>query len=185
MRIGYARVSTQEQNLDLQIDSLTQAGCKEIYKETISGTTKHRPEFEHCIKSLRQNDTLVIWKLDRLGRNTIDLLHIIEQLKKNEIDLIVLTENIDTTTSIGKVMFGLQALLAEYERDKIHERTMAGLKAARARGRKGGRRPKLNTTEIDQLIKLYENQTLPVQDLVKRFWHIKNNSAPFDQTTTI
>ena len=139
MKIGYARVSTATQNLDLQIDALVQAGCEEIFNEKISGVKKSRPELEKLLSFVRKGDTVVIWKLDRLGRSLVDLVKIVNKLREKEVELVSLQDHLDTHSPGGKLIFHIMAALAEFERDMISERTKAGLKAARARGRKGGR----------------------------------------------
>ncbi len=146
MLIGYARVSTQDQNLDLQTDALKKAGCNKIYTDKKSGKDKTREGLNTALKYLREKDTLIIWKLDRLGRSLKDLIEIVTNLSERNIGFISLQENIDTTKSGGKLIFHIFGALAEFERDIIRERTMAGLKAARARGRFGGR-PRLLTKE--------------------------------------
>lgn len=141
MKIGYARVSTKDQNLDLQIDALKKAGCDHtyIYKEQISGGTKERPELQKMMNQLRQGDVVVVWKLDRLGRSLTDLVHLVNEIQGKGAGLLSLNDNIDTTTPTGKLNFHIFAAIAEFERDIIRERTKAGLESARARGRKGGR----------------------------------------------
>jgi DNA invertase Pin-like site-specific DNA recombinase len=139
MKIGYARVSSDDQNLDLQIDALRQAGCERIYEEKQSGGRLDRPEFTRLLENLRAGDTLVAWRLDRVGRSTQHLIGMIEQLEALGCGFQSVTEAIDTTTSSGKLIFHIFAALAEFERSLIRERTKAGLKAARARGRQGGR----------------------------------------------
>jgi DNA invertase Pin-like site-specific DNA recombinase len=139
MLIGYARVSTQEQNLDLQTDALQKAGCQKIFSDRKSGRDKAREGLNAALNYLRENDTLVIWKMDRLGRSLKDLIEIVTNLAEKNVSFISLQENIDTTKSGGKLIFHMFGALAEFERDIIRERTMAGLKAARARGRLGGR----------------------------------------------
>lgn len=155
MLIGYARVSKADgsQNLDLQMDSLIQAGVskEDIYHDCASGKNIKRPALEACIKALRENDTLVIWKLDRLGRSLTDLVNLVQRLSDKNVGLKVLTgkgANIDTSTPAGKMFFGFFAVLAEFERDLIIERTKAGIESARARGRKGGRRFSLTKAQI-------------------------------------
>ena len=143
MRIGYARVSTEEQNTSLQIDALKNAGCKQLFEEKVSGKSKDRPELEVCLKVLREGDTLVVLRLDRLGRSLDHLVQTIRNLESRNIGFLSLTESIDTTNAGGKLIFHIFAALAEFERNIISERTKAGLKAARARGRKGGRKTKL------------------------------------------
>jgi DNA invertase Pin-like site-specific DNA recombinase len=140
MRIGYARVSTVDQNLDLQRDALTRAGCAQIYQDKASSrTTKARPELESMRRALRPGDTLVVWRLDRLGGNVNDLILIVNELMAAGIEFESLTESIDTKTPHGRMFFTVMAAMAQYRLDVIHENTMAGLKAARARGRVGGR----------------------------------------------
>jgi DNA invertase Pin-like site-specific DNA recombinase len=141
--IGYARVSTDLQNLDLQLDALAAAGSARIYRDTGSGSLKHRPELDACLDYLRAGDTLVVWRLDRLGRGLgrglKHLIDLVEQLQQREIGFRSVTEQIDTTTPAGRLQFHLFGALAEFEREIIRERTRAGLAAARARGRTGGR----------------------------------------------
>ena len=138
MRIGYARVSTDDQTLDLQRDALERAKCAQIYEEHASGKTTTRPELDACLKSLRKGDTLVVWRLDRLGRSLGDLIHLTTELRSRGVDFESLTERIETGSPAGKLIFHVFASLAEFEHNLIRERTMAGLRAARARGRNGG-----------------------------------------------
>ncbi len=135
--IGYARVSTSDQNLELQLDALKEAGCRRVFEETASGTNKARPQLLAALDFLRPGDTLVVWKLDRLARSVQQLIEIIEQLHKRGCGFRSLTEAIDTTTAGGRLIFHIFGALAEFERSIIRERTIAGLEAARARGRKG------------------------------------------------
>lgn len=139
MRIGYARVSSDDQNLDLQRDALKKAGCERIYEEKESGGKVDRPQLLRLMESLRVGDTLVVWRLDRLGRSLKHLIETVEKLEAMGVGFQSVTESIDTTTSGGKLVFHIFAALAEFERTLIRERTKAGLLAARARGRKGGR----------------------------------------------
>ena len=139
MKIGYARVSTEDQGLDLQLDALKKAKCQKIYREKITGRTKERPELQKLQENLRPNDVVIIWKLDRLGRSLKDLVQLVNEIQNKGTGLMGLHDNIDTTTPQGKLTFHIFAALAEFEADMIRERTNAGLKAARARGRKGGR----------------------------------------------
>ena len=139
MKFGYARVSTKDQSLNLQEDALTKAGCKKIYSEHISGAKSDRPELEKLIQQLREGDLIVVWKLDRLGRSLRDLVNLISRFQDMGVGFKSLQDNIDTTTPAGKLTFHLFAALAEFERDIISTRTKAGLEAARARGRIGGR----------------------------------------------
>src|SRR5919206_4316257 len=139
MDIGYARVSTGEQTLDLQLDALAKAGCGKVYRETASGAKAERPVLEEVLGYLRPGDTLVVWRLDRLGRSLQHLIDVVAALAERGIGFKSLTEQIDTTTPGGKLIFHVFGALAEFERDLIRERTQAGLAAARARGRNGGR----------------------------------------------
>ena len=142
MIIGYARVSTEDQNLDLQIDALKEAGCEKVFQEKISGAKKERDGLSKAIENLRTGDTLVVWKLDRLGRSLQHLISMVNELKERNVFFRSLKENLDTSSSTGKLIFHIFGALAEFERDIIQERTMAGLAAARSRGRVGGR-PKI------------------------------------------
>jgi DNA invertase Pin-like site-specific DNA recombinase len=139
MTIGYARVSTQEQTLDLQKDVLSKAGCGKIFEDTMSGAKAERPGLQEALSYLRQGDILMVWRLDRLGRSLKNLIEIMTDLNKRGVGFRSLTESIDTTTSAGNFFFQIFGALAEFERNLIRERTLAGLAAARARGRKGGR----------------------------------------------
>ena len=168
-RIGYARVSTDDQNLDLQRDALTRAGCLIIYEETASGKSSSRAELEHCRKSLRSGDTLVVWRLDRLGRSLADLVKIISDLEREGITFESLGEKIDTGSASGKLQFHVFAALAEFERNLIRERTLAGLSAARARGRVGGRKPKLSEKQIREIKSLLSDPAAKVNDIAKRY----------------
>ena len=158
--IGYARVSTDEQNLALQLDALHQAGCTRVYKDVGSGSLKHRPELDACLDYMRAGDTLVVWRLDRLGRGLKHLIEAIEQLHAREIGFRSLTEAIDTTTNAGMLQFHIFGALAEFERQIIRERTRAGL--ARARGRVGGRPPMLTAEKLDAARMMREQKrTMP------------------------
>ncbi len=139
MRIGYARVSTRDQSFDLQVDALKKAQCEQVFKEVASGAKTARPVLDDLLSRLRSGDILVIWKLDRLGRTLKHLVELTNELIERKIGLISLNDPIDTTTPQGRLVFNIFASLAEFERDLIRERTQAGLQAARARGRKGGR----------------------------------------------
>lgn len=148
MKIGYARVSTDDQNEDSQIDSLESAGCERIYIEKCSGKSKQRPELERMIDALREGDIVVVQRLDRLGRSLKDLIELLDGFKEQGIKFISLNESIDTTTAVGELAFHMIGAIAQFERRLISERTKAGLKAARARGRKGGRKAKLTASDI-------------------------------------
>ncbi len=162
MKIGYARVSTQEQNLDLQKDALDKAGCKKIFVDEISGTVAKREGLEKAKEVLRQGDVLIVWRLDRLGRSIRDLIDWVNHLEEEGIGFKSLQESIDTTTSSGKLIFHIFAALAEFERNLIRERTNAGLAAARARGRLGGRKKSLTAKERKRAVEMYQrkNQTV-------------------------
>lgn len=168
-RIGYARVSTDDQHLDLQRDALTKAGCSVTYEEKASGKTADRPELDQCLKALRAGDTLVVWRLDRLGRSLKDLLRIVDDLKERGISFVSLTERIETDTAAGKMAFHLFGALSEFERSLIRERTQAGLAAARARGRAGGRKPKLDAKQINQIRLLLSDPNACVAELARDY----------------
>jgi DNA invertase Pin-like site-specific DNA recombinase len=156
MQIGYARVSTGEQTLDLQQDALSAAGCDRLFTDVLSGTKASRPGLDDALSHIRKGDTLVVWRLDRLGRSLSHLIETVTQLAGEGIGFKSLTEQLDTTTPGGKLVFHLFGALAEFERDLIRERTQAGLRAARARGRTGGRPKKLADPKILALAqKLY------------------------------
>jgi len=167
MLIGYARVSTVEQNLDLQEDALKKAGCDEIYTDTISGATAQRPGLDECLKYLRPGDTLVVWKLDRLGRSLKHLIETVQVLEGREIGFRSVQESIDTMTPGGKLVFHVFGALAEFERDLIRERTNAGLAAARARGRKGGRPALLDEKKRAVALALHADPTVSITDICK------------------
>jgi len=169
MKIGYARVSTAEQNLDLQRDALEGVGCKRIYEEQASGKNTERPALTNCLKALRSGDVLVVWRLDRLGRNLPNLVKIVADLEAGGIGLESITENIETASSTGKLVFHVFAALAEFERNVIRERTLAGLKAARTRGRLGGRPEKLSTKDKQQIRTLLKAPQVRVKDVAARF----------------
>jgi DNA invertase Pin-like site-specific DNA recombinase len=139
MTVGYARVSTTDQTIDLQRDALTQAGCEQIFTDTMSGAKAERPGLVQALRYMRTGDVLVVWKLDRLGRSLRNLIDVVTELDTLGIGFRSITESMDTTTSGGRLIFHIFGALAEFERDLIRERTQAGLAAARARGRKGGR----------------------------------------------
>ncbi|EFC5153513.1 recombinase family protein [Escherichia coli] len=169
MIIGYARVSTTDQNCDYQIDELTKSGCEKIFIEKASAKTKDRPELTRLLDSLRQDDIVVVYKLDRLGRSLKDLITLLEMFKSNGVQFKSLSENIDTTTSTGKLVFNVIGAIAEFERDIIVERTKAGLKAARARGRKGGRKQKLTDKQIKLAKLMLQDPSVQKSDVAKHF----------------
>lgn len=168
-RICYARVSTDDQNLDLQRDALMQSGCDIFYEEKASGKTSQRVELENCRKSLRTGDTLVVWRLDRLGRSLSDLVKIVSELEREGVKFESLCEKLDTASASGKLQFHVFAALAEFERNVIRERTMAGLKAARARGRIGGRKPKLSSKDIREIKSLLSDPSARVTEIAERY----------------
>lgn len=166
--IGYARVSTTEQNLDLQVDALNAAGCKKVYKDMMSGAKADRPGLDGALDYLREGDTLVVWRLDRLGRSLQHLIETVNKLESRSIGFKSLTEQIDTTTPGGKLIFHIFGALAEFERNLIRERTSAGLKAAKARGRLGGRPRAVNKIDPKTLAlakQLYEANQTPNEQL--------------------
>ena len=169
MKIGYARTSTLDQHLDLQLDALTQLGCEKVYQEKISSVNDHRSELENCLKALRAGDTLYIWRLDRLGRSLKELISLVNRLQEMGCELVSIKENIDTSTPTGKLAFHLFASLAEFERELIRERTQAGLLSARARGRMGGRPQKLTDTEKVMIRQLMSDRSNSPTDIAKRF----------------
>ncbi|MBA3822404.1 MAG: recombinase family protein [Ktedonobacterales bacterium] len=159
MDIGYARVSTTDQSLDLQLDQLRTAGCQEFYSDVISGAKADRPGLAAAIAYARAGDSLVVWKLDRLGRSLQHLIETVAHLECRGIGFRSLTEGIDTTSPGGKLIFHVFGALAEFERDLIRERTHAGLAAARARGRQGGRPPKLTPKKAQMAQQLHQGGT--------------------------
>ena len=165
MKIGYARVSTHEQNLDLQKDGLSQAGCEKIFEDHISGVIKERPGFDDALDYLRQGDTLVVWRLDRLGRSLKHLIEVVNQLEERGIGFESIQESIDTSSSGGKLIFHMFGALAEFERNLIQERTYAGLAAARARGRKGGRPKALDEKKQQLLFRLYDEKNHSIDEI--------------------
>jgi len=169
MKIGYARVSTHDQNLDLQKDALKQAGCEKIFVDHASGAKTARPGLDQALEFARAGDVLVVWRLDRLGRSLKHLIEVVEELEKREIGFVSLQEGFDTTTSGGKLIFQIFGALAEFERNLIRERTRAGLEAARARGRLGGRRPKLTNKEIETMRKMDEAGTHTITEICQLF----------------
>ena len=170
MYIGYARVSTNEQNLDLQRDALLKAGCNEkhIFTDKITGLKQERKGLDQALSHLREGDTFVVWRLDRLGRSLKHLIETITTLQAQGIAFKSLTENIDTATATGQLVFHIFGALAEFERNLIRERTVAGLEAARSRGRRGGR-PKLktSTSRVVMAKKLYADKSNSIGDILK------------------
>jgi DNA invertase Pin-like site-specific DNA recombinase len=176
IKLGYARVSTLEQNLDLQIDALKYEGCKQIFTDKVSGVKSVKPEFEKLMEYARTGDTIVVWKLDRLGRSTVQLIELMEKLKERGIHLKSLSESIDTSSAMGNLFFQFMCILAEHERNIIRERTKAGLASARARGRKGGRptglsvRYQLIAPEVRQVYEKNNRST----DEIRQMFNIKS-----------
>ena len=168
MLVGYARVSTQDQNPALQRDALTEAGCGKLFVEKASGAQRERPALGEALAFMRAGDTLVVWRLDRLARSIKQLIETVEVLEGRGIGLRSLTEAIDTTTSGGKLVFHIFAALAEFERSIIRERTMAGLAAARARGRTGGRPPALSAADIAAAKALLADPALTGKQVAER-----------------
>ena len=161
MLVGYARVSTQDQNLDLQLSALKTVGCMNLYQDQISGTKNNRPGLQLALEVLREDDTLVVWKLDRLGRSVKGLVDLVNKLHKKNIHFKSITDNVDTSTPSGRFFFHIMASLAQMERELVAERTMAGLAAARAQGRIGGRKRKMTKSKIESAKKLLASGTLP------------------------
>lgn len=174
MLIGYARVSTDDQHLDLQNDALTAAGCERIYRDKASGAKAERPGLRRAFDNLRAGDTLVVWRLDRLGRSLKDLITRAEELEQRGAGLKSLQEAIDTNSSGGRLVFHLFGALAEFERNLVRERTQAGLAAARARGRQGGRRKQLNADKRRHAVELYRSR----QHTIKEICHLMGISKP-------
>lgn len=166
MLIGYARVSTQDQNLDLQVDALIKADCQKIFDDKISGSRSERPGLAKALEMLRDGDTLVVWKLDRLGRSVKNLVDLVGELQKQGIQFKSLTDAIDTSTPSGRFFFHIMASLAEMERELTVERTRAGLEVARQLGRKGGRSRKMTDSKIESAKKLLANG-VPPRDVAK------------------
>jgi len=169
MRIGYARVSTRHQNKALQLDALEDAGCERTYTEEVSGAAEERPTLEECMATLREGDTLVVWRLDRFGRSVSDLTEKMRTLEDLGADFVSLTEGIDTTTPQGRLTFHIFGALAEFERELARERTMAGLQAARERGRTGGRPSAIGEEEIPQIQALMRDEDVSAREICDRF----------------
>lgn len=169
MKIGYARVSTVEQNLDRQLDALHAAGCERIFNEKMTGTRSDRPELRMMMMTLREGDTLVVESFSRLSRSTKDLLALVDKLTAMGVHLISLKEDLDTTTATGKMMLTMMSALSQFERDLIAERTRDGLKAARARGRCGGR-PRLGTDkDKKQALAMYDANVMTNAEIAEKF----------------
>ena len=168
MLVGYARVSTLDQKPTLQIDALKAAGCTRIFTEKASGAQRERPELSAALDYIRQGDTLVVWKLDRLARSMRQLIETVEDLQSRGIELCSLTESIDTATPGGRLVFHIFGALAEFERAVIRERTSAGLQAARERGKKGGRPSVLGPKDLAAAKALLADPAIRVEDVAAR-----------------
>lgn len=169
MIIGYARVSTQDQSPELQVDALEMAGAEQVFQEKFTGTLRERPELSQCLRMLRQGDVLVVWKLDRLARSLKDLVAIVHDLNDRGVGFKSLTESIDTTSSGGRLVFHIFGALAEFEHDLIRERTIAGLQAARARGRKGGRKPAMSASDVKKAAAMLSDPTMTKMEVAEHF----------------
>jgi DNA invertase Pin-like site-specific DNA recombinase len=165
MLVGYARVSTEDQNLDLQKDALAKAGCERIWEDRASGARDDRPGLAAALSHAREGDCLVVWRLDRLGRSLRSLIDFTEELRERGVEFRSLTEGIDTTTPAGRFYFHILGALAQMERELVRERTVAGLAAARARGRKGGRKPKLSAKQVAHARKLLEDPYTTIKEV--------------------
>lgn len=168
MLVGYARISTRDQSPDLQRDALLAAGCERLFQETATGARRDRPQLAAAIDYMRQGDTLVVWRLDRLARSIRQLIETVEDLGDRGVELRSLTEEIDTSTSGGRLVFHVFGALAEFERSLIGERTRAGLDAARARGRVGGRPPGLDASGKAVAGALLQDPTIPIAEIARR-----------------
>ena len=169
MKIGYARVSTQDQNLDRQLDNLRAAGCERIFNEKMTGTKSDRPELKTMLLTLRSGDVLVIDSFSRLSRSTKDLLDLVDKLTDMGVHLVSLKENLDTTTATGKMMLTMLSALSQFERDLIAERTIDGLKAARSRGRCGGRPTVGSEKDKKQALAMYHANAMSNKEIADRF----------------
>jgi DNA invertase Pin-like site-specific DNA recombinase len=169
MKIGYARVSTDEQSDNAQIDELEAAGCERIYREKYSGRSKSRPELDRMIDALRKGDVIVVQRLDRLGRSLKDLIELLDSFKSEQVQFISLNESIDTTTAVGELAFHMIGSIAQFERRLISERTKAGLNAARARGRKGGRKVKLSLSDVKKAKAMLLDPEVTKAEVAKHF----------------
>ncbi len=168
MLVGYARVSTDEQNNELQWDALQGAGCERIYTEKASGAQRHRPQLQEALAYMREGDILVVWKLDRLARSLKQLIETVEDLEHRGMGFQSLTETIDTSSSSGKLVFHLFGSLSEFERSMIRERTMAGLRSARSRGRLGGRPRCVNASDLNAARAMLQDPAITVAEVAKR-----------------
>jgi DNA invertase Pin-like site-specific DNA recombinase len=162
--LGYARVSTESQNLDRQLDALKKYGADDIYNEKMTGTKRERPELSKLLDRMTEGDTVVIESLSRLGRSTKDLIELTELFHSKGVHLVSLKESIDTNTSTGKLLFTLMSAIAQFERDTIADRTREGLRSARARGRNGGR-PKTDPDNVRKAVKLYNTRQYSIKEI--------------------
>lgn len=169
MIIGYARVSTEDQHLDAQADSLTAAGAERIFADKVSGSTRERPELRKMLDQLRPGDVVVVAKYDRLARSLRDLLDLVEEIKERGAGFRSLAEDIDTTTPAGRLVFHVFASIAQFERERIAERTREGLQAARARGRVGGRPPALSTSQREEVRRMRDEDLRPITEIAELF----------------
>lgn len=169
LTVGYARVSSDEQNLSLQLDALRSRGCEPIYSDVASGKNTVRPELAACLKALREGDTLVVWRLDRLGRSLGELVGILNDLARRGVGFESLTEKLETSSASGKLFFHMTAAFTEYERNIIRERTKAGLASARARGRTGGRPPKISDKAATEMLALHDSRQFSVRQICDRY----------------
>lgn len=169
MKIGYARISTDEQSDNAQIDALKIIGCEKVYREIYTGSSKSRPELERMFDALREGDVVVVQRLDRLGRSLKDLIELLDSFKSKQVQFISLSESIDTTTAVGELAFHMIGSIAQFERRLISERTKAGLDAARARGRKGGRKEKLSSTDIKKAKAMLSDPEMTKSEVAEHF----------------
>lgn len=168
MKIGYARVSTEDQKLDMQLTALRDAGCRRIFEDRgFSGSVMARPGLENLLRSLRPGHTLVVWRLDRLGRSLTGLIHLVDELGRRGVDFKSLTEQVDTTSPGGKLIFHIMAAMAEFERSLISERTKAGMLEARRRGRRIGRPPLLSAKQLEEAFTSLESETM--ENIAERY----------------
>lgn len=169
MKFGYARVSTEDQSLDLQIDAMKKYGIDKVFTDKVSGKTTSRPGLDQCLEFLREGDTLIVWKLDRLGRSLPHLLEIVSSLKEKGVNFVSLQESIDTSSAVGNLIFHIFCSLAQFERELTRERVIAGLESARSRGKVGGRKKALSNDQIKKMFKLYDSKTMSVVDICEHY----------------
>lgn len=166
---GYARVSTEDQNLELQIAALEKAGCEHIFQEKVSGAAQYRRQFTIMLKTIRPGDVLVVWKLDRLGRRLMEVAELCEMMREQGIEFRSVTEAVDTTTPIGRLFFHFLAIFAQFEREMTAERTKAGMAAARARGQQFGRKPVLQDVDMDEVMADVANLDMTMAQVAKKW----------------